>query len=109
MAEPRSKLLPSWWAAEKAVECEVYGAGDGDGDGEGRSSLRRAMEKAEIVTGCGNPLMPLQLRMLGETIYERNPTGHSGAVTRQVIMQQESGVPVGQSVSYTDLSAAFRR
>ncbi|KAJ9604573.1 hypothetical protein H2200_010686 [Cladophialophora chaetospira] len=68
-AEKRKGLLLAWWSKEKAQECVKAGMRGG------WSSLRHAIEKSDITEHYGNPLMPMQLRMLGSAIYRSEPGG----------------------------------
>jgi splicing suppressor protein 51 len=84
-ATGRPGLLPSWWSPAKAQECEAIGSG------EGWSSLSCAMEKSDIVEHYGDPLMPMQLRMLGEQVYGSGPAGEPGASMMRLQMRMELG------------------
>ncbi|RMJ21001.1 MYND finger [Aspergillus sp. HF37] len=68
-------VLPPWWTADHAAECEEAGLRGG------WSSLGSAVEKSEIVEHYGERYMPMQLRLLGEQIYGRGPGGQAGAST----------------------------
>jgi len=64
LAEKRDKLLPSWWNKEKRKECERLAKG-----GDSWADISCAVEKSDITEHYGNPMMPMQLRILGEKIY----------------------------------------
>jgi mitochondrial splicing suppressor protein 51 len=86
-AKTRPDLLPSWWNAEKENECIEFGRGKEDT----WANLAAIVEKADIIEHYGNPLMPMQLRMLGEQIYGAGPMGHNGKGMRQLMMAVERG------------------
>ena len=80
------ELLPDWWSPAKAKECVALGSGR-DKD----YNLSHAVEKSDIIEQYGEPLMPMQLRMLGEQIYGSGPTGSSGASMLRMQMEAENG------------------
>lgn len=43
------------------------------------SELACVIQKSEIIEHYGNLIMPMQLRMFGEQVYQRGPGGMSGA------------------------------
>lgn len=55
--------LPSWWNKAKRWECEKLAAHGKEGNW---SYVGHAVEKSDITEHYGNPLMPMQLRMLAE-------------------------------------------
>ncbi len=63
LAESRKGLLPPWWNANKRKECERIAVSDN------WSNINYAVEKSDIQEHYRNPLMPMQLRVLGEKIY----------------------------------------
>ena len=65
-AEKRDLLLPDWWDGEKRAAC-VKVARDRRGD----HCVFYAVEKSDIRDYYGNPLMPMQLRMLADKVYGR--------------------------------------
>jgi splicing suppressor protein 51 len=73
LAESRSGLLPTWWSPEKRVECESFAVrqmgGSFEKSGQAEGSIYSFTEKSDIVDHYGNPMMPMQLRLLGEKIY----------------------------------------
>ncbi|KAF3403106.1 hypothetical protein DPV78_004284 [Talaromyces pinophilus] len=86
LAQSRRGLLPSWWSEEKASECMRLGMRN-----SGWSSLSSAVEKSDIVEHFGDPVMPMQLRMLGEQVYGRGPGGQPGAGIVKMQMMMEGG------------------
>lgn len=66
----KKRVLPRWWNKEKAKDCEKLGRQ------RGWSSLSSAVEKSDIVEHYGDPVMPMQLRMLAEWIYGSNAYGY---------------------------------
>lgn len=86
LAQSRRGLLPSWWSEEKASECMRLGIRN-----SGWSSLSSAVEKSDIVEHYGSPVMPMQLRMLGEQVYGRGPGGQPGAGMMKMQMMMEGG------------------
>lgn len=88
-AEARQDLLPQWWFMGKAAgNCRRLG-GDLGAAGTEWSSLARKVDKAAIIDHYGNPEMPMQLRMLGEQVYQRGPAGQSGAQMIKLKMDNE--------------------
>ncbi|KAL2066841.1 hypothetical protein VTL71DRAFT_1265 [Oculimacula yallundae] len=65
LAEKRKGLLPDWWGIGKRRECEREAV-----RGEW-ANIGQAVEKSDIVSHYGNPMMPMTLRVLGEKIYEK--------------------------------------
>ena len=82
-------LLPPGWNAEKQKECEAFGMGDSF------SSLKRKATKEGIIDHYGVQQMPMQLRMLGETIYGRGPGGQDGTPMRKMMMSMENNAGSG--------------
>lgn len=78
-------LLPSWWSKEKALECQKLGRQDG------WSSLKRAIEKGDIMEHYGDSMFPMQLRMFGEQIYGTGPGGQSGSTMLRLQVMAEGG------------------
>ncbi|KAF2737373.1 hypothetical protein EJ04DRAFT_541889 [Polyplosphaeria fusca] len=85
LVSSRQGRMPPWWNADKQKECEKLGM-----DG-GMYSLKNKMDKPAIIDRYGDPQMPMQLRMFGETIYGSAPGGQDGTMMRQIMMQAESG------------------
>ena len=77
-------LLPPGWNVDKQKECEAFGMGDTF------SSLKKKATKEGIINHYGVQQMPMQLRMLGETIYGRGPGGQDGTPMRKMMMSMES-------------------
>ncbi|KAF3766013.1 hypothetical protein M406DRAFT_223444, partial [Cryphonectria parasitica EP155] len=84
LVEAKRGVLPSWWSAEKERECERLGGGGG-----GWSSLRRKIEKSDVLAHYRDEKFPMQLRMFGETIYGRGIGGQDGTMIRRMMMAQE--------------------
>ncbi|KAJ4329338.1 hypothetical protein N0V84_000233 [Fusarium piperis] len=84
----RSKkaLLPSWWTPDKQRECEVFGM-----DEDQWQNLRCGVEKADIIEHYGDHQFPMQLRMLGESIYGNAPGGSDGTAMRKMLATFETG------------------
>ena len=61
-ARKRKSVLPDWWSSEKTKDCMRLGQ-----DG-GWSNLNYSIDKGDVIEHYENPLMPMQLRMLGEQI-----------------------------------------
>lgn len=86
MTKSNKALLPSWWTLEKQQECEVFGM-----DEDQWQNLRRGVEKKDIIEHYGDPQFPMQLRMLGESIYGNAPGGSDGTGMRKMLAAFESG------------------
>lgn len=95
-------LLPPWWSAEKAAACMAAGMRSGWSD------ISAAIEKSDVIEHYGNPMMPMQLRMFGEQVYDRGPGGQSGASMLQIQMMQENGGG-GMHFGHIDMSSSFPR
>lgn len=83
----RQGLLPNWWSPTKANQCVRFAtrrrgnaiplpssgawewSSTEDQNDRCWSDLTLAVEKGDIVEHYNDPLMPMQLRMLGEQIY----------------------------------------
>lgn len=56
------------------------------------SSSRASPEEGDFVEHCGDPGMPIQMRLLGEQVYGRGPGGQSGAkIIRQMMATEVVG------------------
>jgi mitochondrial splicing suppressor protein 51 len=86
-------LLPSWWTAQKLVDCLQFGRSNSS------SNLSAAVEKSDIQETYGNPDMPMQLRMFAEQVYGTGPGGHNGAA----MMAMKAAIEDGQLGAYTQL------
>lgn len=62
-AEKRKGVLPAWWSKEKREACERAANG-----GDSWADINFAVEMSDIIEHYKSPLMPMKLRMLGETI-----------------------------------------
>ncbi|KAL6353747.1 hypothetical protein LRP88_12738 [Fusarium phalaenopsidis] len=84
----RSKkaLLPSWWTPEKQQECEDFGM-----DEDQWQNLMSGVEKKDIIEHYQDHQFPMQLRMLGESIYGRAPGGSDGTAMRKMLATFGSG------------------
>lgn len=76
-AAAQSPVLPAWWDASSQTECEAFGMG---GDPDGFSDLRKTLDKGDITKFYIDPMIELQLRMLGESVHRRRPGAKDGAV-----------------------------
>lgn len=85
LASSRPKLLPPWWNDTKKAECEAFSRSDN------WSNLSTIVEKQDVIDHYGNQRMPMQLRMLGEAVYNRGPGGQDGTSMRKMMMKMESG------------------
>jgi mitochondrial splicing suppressor protein 51 len=83
LAASRQGLLPSWWSDAKRAKCEQLGLN------EGWSSLARKVTKLKIIERYGDDRFPMQLRMLGEVVYQRGPGGQDGTGMRVMMRQME--------------------
>jgi splicing suppressor protein 51 len=83
-ASTARNLLPPGWNADKQKECEAFGMG------ETFSSLKKKTTKEEIIDHYRVQQMPMQLRMLGETIYGCGPGGQDGTPMRKMMMSMEN-------------------
>jgi splicing suppressor protein 51 len=54
------------------------------------SNVKSAVEKSDVIEHYGDQRMPMQLRMLGEAVYQRGPGGQSGKGMRQMLMMMEA-------------------
>ncbi|KAG0314173.1 hypothetical protein BGZ99_008304 [Dissophora globulifera] len=86
LTETRKELLPQWWSTAKAQECVKFGSGPKPGE---RGLLDYAVEKPDLIEEYGDSSMPMQLRMLGEQIYEKGIGGKScaGMLKMQLLME----------------------
>ena len=100
LAASRPNLLPSWWNDAKKDECEAFGQRDSF------SNLSKKTNKAEIMAYYQNPKMPMELRMLGEVIYQRGPGGQDGTGMRRMMMEAENRTSQGGGfhMSHLDMS-----
>ncbi|KAF3392447.1 hypothetical protein F1880_008655 [Penicillium rolfsii] len=57
-------LLPSWWSPIQAEACVQFGLSD-----DGWSDLDRTVKKADIVDHYKDWMLPMQLRVFGQSIY----------------------------------------
>ena len=85
VAASRNNLLPPWWNADKQKECEDVGLNGAD-----ESSLKRKLYKQEVQDKYGDDKMPMQIRMLAETVYARGPGGADGTAMRRAMMSMEA-------------------
>lgn len=85
LASSRPNLLPLWWNDNKKAECEAFGQGDN------WSNLSTVVEKRDVMDHYDNERMPMQLRMLGEMVYNRGPGGQDGTFMRKKLVEMESG------------------
>ncbi|KAF2016377.1 hypothetical protein BU24DRAFT_450908 [Aaosphaeria arxii CBS 175.79] len=81
-------LLPPSWNAAKLDECESFGlSAEGDAD---FSNLRRGpVGRRDIVEHYGDAWMPIQLRMLGQTVYQKGPGCYDSTNLRRLLVQSE--------------------
>jgi len=84
-ASARQELLPKWWTDEKGEECVVFG------ESGAWSNLRKKVTKQEVIEHYGDDKMPMQLRMLAETVYGTGTMGQDGSDVRKLMVQMESG------------------
>ena len=103
-AKSRAGLLPSWWSPQKASACMALGTDNP----RSWTSLRTPIEKSDVTEHYGNPLMPMQLRMLGEQVYGRGPGGQDGAMMMKMQMMQEKEGN-SSSTAHLDMSSMFSR
>ncbi|KAI9688608.1 MAG: hypothetical protein M1820_010228 [Bogoriella megaspora] len=85
LAKTRGNLLPDWWSQYKEEDCENFG------DNDQWSNLGHAVEKKDIQEHYGHNQMPMQLRMLAETVYGSGPAGQDGTSMRLMMKSAESG------------------
>jgi mitochondrial splicing suppressor protein 51 len=93
LAVSRPGLLPTWWNKEKEEECKAFGMRGGEW-----SDLRCSIEKRDIIEHYGDNVMPMQLRMFGESVYGRGPGGQNGTAMRQMMMSTEHGDTVASAL-----------
>ncbi|KAI1253560.1 hypothetical protein MGN70_005770 [Eutypa lata] len=96
-AKAKAGILPPWWNEDKQKECEELGMR------AGWASLRKKVQKSEIISHYGDAKFPMQLRMLGEAIYGRGPGGVDGSAMRQMMVLQEAGSLRGHT-AHLDIS-----
>lgn len=65
-SQAKTSVLPPWWNEERAKECVKLG------QKTGWSSLGCTVEKSDIKDHYGDPMMPMQLRMLAEMVYRQS-------------------------------------
>ncbi|KAK5656062.1 hypothetical protein OQA88_5201 [Cercophora sp. LCS_1] len=85
LAKQRSELLPEWWDDAAAMECMAVGV-------EHKTrwcNLERPISKGEVNSYYGSPTMAMQLRMLGEVVYQRGVAGQDGTAMRKAMASQE--------------------
>ena len=85
LATQRPNLLPPWWDDEAATKCQAFGTESG----AAWYSLERRVTKKGVNDHYDSPLMAMQLRMLGEAVYQRGPGGQDGTPMRRMMVQQE--------------------
>jgi mitochondrial splicing suppressor protein 51 len=85
LAKQRPNFLPAWWDDEAAAQCQAFGTESG----AAWYNLERRVTKGEVNEHYDNPLMAMQLRMLGEVVYERGPGGQDGTSMRRMMVQHE--------------------
>ncbi|ORY12644.1 putative MYND domain protein [Clohesyomyces aquaticus] len=106
LASSRPGLLPPWWNDDSKRECEAYGMNK-----DNWSDLRTCVEKHDIIEHYGDSRFPMQLRMLGESVYGTGPMGQDGTGMRKMMMMQEGGGFTGAesviSTSHIDMSGLF--
>ena len=66
-AEQKGGILPAWWSPDKKKECVEMA-----GNRASWSSLESPVEKSDATEHYGNPMMPMQLRMVAEQIEGSN-------------------------------------
>ncbi|RGP71117.1 mynd domain [Fusarium longipes] len=81
----RKGLLPPWWTPGKQKECEEFGMTSSE------QNLKTATDKADVIERYGDPQFPMQLRMLGESIYGTAPGGSDGSAMRKMLAAMEGG------------------
>ncbi|KAF1360784.1 hypothetical protein EJ07DRAFT_114520 [Lizonia empirigonia] len=84
-AATAGSLLPLWWTDAKVEECAVFG------ESGAWSDLRKKATKSDITNHYGDGKMPMQLRMLAETVYGCGTMGQDGSGARRLMMQMENG------------------
>jgi splicing suppressor protein 51 len=97
-ASARKGLLPPWWTPEKQKECEEFGMTSSD------HNLKFATDKADIIEHYGDIQFPMQLRMVGESIYGSAPGGSDGSAMRKMLAAMEGGGFEGMQGSMFDAS-----
>ncbi|KAJ5909946.1 MYND domain protein [Penicillium tannophilum] len=102
LVEGKRELLPEWWSPAKSQACVAFASGQ-----HNDYNVDHAVEKSDIVEQYGDPLMPMQLRMLGEQIYGSGPGGQPGAGMMQMQMLAE-GSDGNMGMSNIDVSQLLR-
>jgi splicing suppressor protein 51 len=90
-------LLPEWWTEQSRKECEALAK-----DTSQWADISCCVEKSDIIEHYKDPLMPMQLRMFAEQIYDRPLMGQSGDLMRKRMMMGEAGTTVA---SHIDLAS----
>ena len=80
--------------------------GEDFGQGSEKWSLRSTVDKNHIMKKYGADTMPMQLRMLAETVYGQGPGGQDGTAMRQMMMGIESG-QLGGTASLLNVQNLF--
>ncbi|KAI8361869.1 hypothetical protein B0O80DRAFT_88355 [Mortierella sp. GBAus27b] len=93
LAESRAGLLPPWWNAEKASECVNVNMENG--------GLRAKLDKAGVIKVYSNSMMPMQLRVLGEQVYQRALGGMTSDSMVAMQMQVEAGSLFSSTIDST--------
>ncbi|KAK4033097.1 putative MYND domain protein [Parachaetomium inaequale] len=90
LAAQRPNLLPPWWDDEAVVEClTIFDTGDNDPAAEEWSTLAHRVSSAEVNTHYGNAYMDVQLRLLGEVVYQRAPGNQKGKEILDMMVEHE--------------------
>lgn len=88
-------LLPPWWSSEKEEECIR----------NNEVALQSAREKSDIQESWQDNMMPMKLRMVGETIYGNIPGSMNDGGQAMRRMQQAMGAgDSGRQSTVLDLS-----
>lgn len=88
-------LLPPWWSSEKEEECIR----------NNEVALQSAREKSDIQESWQDNMMPMKLRMVGETIYGNTPGSMNDGGQAMRRMQQVMGAgDSGRQSTVLDLS-----
>lgn len=88
LAKQRQNLLPTWWDEAAATQCQAFGTRGV----AGWYTLERRVSKREVNEHYNSSHMAVQLRLLGEVVYQRGPGGQDGTdVLRRMVRQERDG------------------
>jgi splicing suppressor protein 51 len=92
LAAERPNLLPPWWDEMAQIECLTLSEPHESDPPDAWDTLARRVSSKEINTHYGHAYMDVQLRLLGEVIYQRAPGNQKGKEILEMMVDQERRV-----------------